>query len=180
MFDFPLLHGSHQHFKDKYSVFLSKELAQKMFNDADPTGTALSLHFQNEKVIPVTVGGVFDKIPDNNTFYFDALMHFEHYLNIHELQPDSWSDWRDPATFFELTNVENASQIGDQLGKFIAVRNDAKQDIEVKSYQLEPFHANIYGDDTRLYRWHVLVALGRFKRNASYAIRLHSDDQHKW
>ncbi len=144
MFDFPLLHGSSRRFKDKYSIFLSSELARKMFKDTDPTGAVLTLHFQNEKEIPVTVGGVFDKIPDNTTFFYDVLMRFENYLDIHELKPDNWSDWRDPSTFVELTDPNSASRISDQLGKYMAVRNEAKQDVEVKAYRLEPFHSKFY------------------------------------
>ncbi len=147
MFDFPLTYGSPEHFRDKRSIFLSMELAGKMFNDVDPTGSTLTLHFQNEKEIPVTIGGVFAKIPDNNTFFFDALMRIENYLDIHELQAGTWSDWRDPSTFVELTDPQNAGRIVAQLGKFRAVRNEAKQDVEVKAYRLEPFDAKYHGGE---------------------------------
>ncbi|MCB0629905.1 MAG: ABC transporter permease [Lewinella sp.] len=146
MFDFPLQYGSQGRFNDKFSIFLSAELAQKLFKDTDPTGTVLSLHFQNEKEIPVTVGGVFEKIPDNSTFYYDALMRFENYLDIHALKADNWSDWRDPSTFVELTDPKSADWISDQLGKYMALRNEAKQDVEVKDYRLESFHAKFHGD----------------------------------
>ena len=147
MFDFPLLHGSYHHFKDKYSIFLSAELAHKMFEDADPTGTDLVLHFQNEKKVPVTIGGVFDEIPPNNTFYFDALMRIENYLDILDLEPGDWSDWRNPTTFLELANAESADRVGDQLGKFKAIRNREKQDVEVMAYELKPFHTKIDGNE---------------------------------
>ena len=51
MFDFPLLHGANQHFQDKNTIFLSTDLAQKIFQDVDPTGEALIVNFQNEKEI---------------------------------------------------------------------------------------------------------------------------------
>ena len=88
-----------------------------------------------------------DRVPDNNTFDYDALMRFEHYLDIHDLEANNWSDWRDPSTFFELANPENNAQIAGQLNKYIAIRNDAKQDLTVNAYDLEPFLAKISGDE---------------------------------
>ena len=147
MFDFPLLHGSNQHFTDKYTIFLSSKVAHKMFGDTDPTGNSLTVHFQNEKEVEVAVGGVYDKIPENSSFVYDALMRYENYLDIHDLKADDWSDWRDPSTFMELINPENASRISEQLGEYMAIHNQARPNIKVKSYQLEPFHANFSGDE---------------------------------
>lgn len=147
MFDFPLVYGNHKYFKDKYAIFLSTELSQKIFGKIDPTGKTLTLHFPNEKEFLVTVGGVVDKIPVNSTFVYNAIMRFEHYLDIHEIKPNDWANWRNPSTFFELASVGNASLISEQLEKYIAVRNEARPVVKVNTYQLEPFHSKITSEE---------------------------------
>ena len=141
MFEFPLLHGSMHHFEEKHRIFLSYQLAQKMFEGVNPTGESLHLHFENEKQIAVIVGGVMKKIPQNSTFGFDALIRFENYLDIHDLTIDTWSDWRDPNTFVQLTTARSAPQISSQLEAYIPIRNEAKEDIEISAFHLEPFFA---------------------------------------
>jgi len=141
MFDFPMQHGDDQSFEDKHTIYLSSELAGKIFDDKDPTGEVLNMYLENEKKIAVTVGGVLQKIPDNSSFTFDALMRIENYLNIHDLTEDNWSDWREPSTFLQLTNIASAPQIAKQLEGFIDKRNESKQDVKINSFQLEHFLA---------------------------------------
>ncbi len=148
MFDFPLLAGDYKYFKDKSAIYLSEELAQKLLGTVeDPIGQMLTLSFQNEKEILVTVGGILDKIPENSTFVYNALLRFEHYLDIHDLAPDDWSDWRNPSTFLELAATESAPIVSDQLDRYLDIRNKVRQDMEVKDFQLEPFHAVFTGDE---------------------------------
>lgn len=147
MFDYPLLKGNHQSFKNKYSIFINEELAKKYFPDEDPLGKLLVLNFPNNKEIEVIVGGVMAKVPLNNTFVFDAMMRIENYLDIYSLGLDNWSDWRDPATYFELTSTENAGLIGKQLDKYIPIRNEVKTDVVVQAYTLEAFKAGFDEDE---------------------------------
>ena len=146
MFDFPLIHGSHQSFKDLHSIFLSQETAKKYFNQENPVGKVLTLNFVNQTEINVVIGGVVDKIPLNNSFNFDMIMRIEHFMDIHNLEPDDWKDWRDPATFFEVTSHEQAPVISQQLGRYIERRNEERKDVNVKSYQLEQYKSK-FGED---------------------------------
>lgn len=147
LFDFPLRSGSHESFKDKSSVFISLEIAKKYFADEDPFGKQLTLNFQNEKEIEVLVGGVIDQVPSNNTFYFDVLLRIENFLDIHELEENSWSDWRNPTTFVELVSAENAADASQQLARYVPKRNEAWRTHVLLSYQLEQFHSNFTGDE---------------------------------
>ena len=110
MFDFPLVAGSHKSFHDKNTIFLSEELAKKYFGDEDPIGKILVINFVNDTEIEVFVGGVVKKFPINNSFTFQALMRMEHFIDIHKIKMDDWSDWRNPATFLELSSPENANR----------------------------------------------------------------------
>lgn len=147
MFDFPLVQGSHQEFKNMHSIFINEELATKVFGDEDPIGKMLVLNFPNNKEIEVIVSGVLAKAPLNNTFVFNAMMRLEHYLDIYSLKNDTWGDWRDASTFMELTNPDNAADISRQFAKYIPTRNEAKQDVTVTEYKLEPFKAYFTQDD---------------------------------
>ncbi len=147
MFNFPLMYGSKNHFKDKHRIFLSYELAQKIFDKSNPTGQTLMLHFENEKVVPVIVGGVMKKVPSNSTFVFDALIRIENYLDIHDLKPDDWAGWRDPNTFFQLNHRDHAAKINNQFKQYIPIRNQAKKDIDIQAFQLMPFDLRSVRED---------------------------------
>ena len=152
LFDYPLVAGSHKAFKDKKSIFLSEQLAKKYFGDEDPVGKMLVMNFVNETEIEVLVGGVLKKFPINNTFTFEAIMRIENFMDIEKIRIDDWSDWRNPATFFELSSPQNASQISAQFSKYIPNRNKLRTDMVVESYQLEPFKSAFTQDDVR-YAW---------------------------
>lgn len=142
LFDFPFLSGTPKNFKDRSSIFLSYELAQKLFGDASAMGQVLTIHFQNNKKIDLTVGGILDKIPDNSSFVFEALVPFENYLDIYDLQGNDWSIKQEPSTFLKLVSNDMAPQLSEQLNKYLAVRNQAMKEVEVKAYQLEAFHSD--------------------------------------
>jgi putative ABC transport system permease protein len=152
MFDYPLLAGSHKSFKDKNSIFLSETLAKKYFGNEDPVGKLMVLNAVNETQIELLVGGVLKKIPLNNTFTFEALMRMENFIDINKIKIDDWSDWRNPATFIELTTPGNAPQIGKGFSKYIPNRNKLRTDVAVESYELVPFKSKFTGDDIR-YNW---------------------------
>lgn len=147
MFDFPLIAGSHKFFKNKHSIFLSEEYAKKYFGEDDPIGKIITLNFANDFNIEATVGGVLKKIPANSTFVFDVMMRIENFSDLNQIAVDNWGDWRDPSTFLELASPENAVAISKQFNKYIPIRNEAKKDVVVESYQLEPFKARFTEDD---------------------------------
>ena len=149
LFDYPLESGNHRFFKDKNSIFLSKELAKKYFGNEDPTGKLMVLNSVNESQIDLIVGGVLKKVPINNTFSFQAMLRIENFIDINKIKVDDWSDWRNPSTFMELTTPENAEQVSKQLAKYIPARNKARTDAVIDSYLLEPFKSNYDQDDIR-------------------------------
>jgi putative ABC transport system permease protein len=147
MFDFPLVAGSHKSFKNKHSIFLSEAYAKKYFGEEDPIGKIITLNFPNDYNMEATVGGVLKKIPANTSFVFDVMMRIENFSDLNQIAVDKWDDWRDPSTFVELASPENAASISKQFNKYIPVRNEAKKDVVVESYQLEPFKAKFTQDD---------------------------------
>ncbi len=152
LFDYPLLKGSHKSFKEKNTIFLSEELAKKYFGNEDPVGKIMVLSSVNESELQMLVGGVLKRIPANNTFVFDALMRMENFMDINKIKIDDWSDWRNPATFLELTSPENANEIAKKFSQYIPTRNKVRTDIVVEAYNLEPFKSTFTQDDIR-YNW---------------------------
>ena len=72
MFSIPLINGNNKDaLVQPNSVVISKAFAKKYFGDAEPVGKSLIIGLHNEAY---KVTGVFDKIPDNSHFHFDAFL----------------------------------------------------------------------------------------------------------
>ena len=112
-------------------------------------GKTLILNFANEKELQLVVGGVFDKIPMNNSFFFSALVRIENFFDINNLDPNGWSDWRSPSTFISLASSADPENISKQLVKYVKVRNEVQKDAVVKSYMLEHFKSKFTEDRVR-------------------------------
>ncbi len=72
MFSIPLLEGSTANaLVEPNSVVISKELAKKYFGAGEPIGKSLAIGTQRTLY---KVAGVFDKVPDDSHFHFDAFL----------------------------------------------------------------------------------------------------------
>lgn len=147
MFDFPLADGNRSAFRNKYSIFLTTQLAEKYFGNDDAVGKMLTLNFSNGVEIQVIIGGVLRKVPINNTFVFDAMMRIENFQDVYKPAINDWSDERAPSTFIELATPENAETISNQLDKYISIRNIDRRDAIVVKHKLEHFKARLTQDD---------------------------------
>ena len=152
LFDYPLTAGNHKFFHDKNSIFISEKVAGKYFGKDDAVGKLMVFTNGDSTEIEVLVGGVIKKFPSNNTFNFEILMRMEHFMDMSRIRADDWSDWRNPATFVELSSIGNANQVAAQFAKYIPNRNKLRTDMVVESYELVPFKSKFTGDDIR-YNW---------------------------
>lgn len=157
MFDYPLLYGSYNYLKNKNYIFLTEELSRKLFGNQNPVGEDLLTYSRDNEDRLLTVGGVIRKFPDNNSFNFSALTRIEHYFRAYDVAPDDWSSWRAPSTFLELTSSLQLDNVRDQLAKYIPIRNKAKKDYKVKSYDLVPFHTKMRTHEVRSFNINLLV-----------------------
>ena len=152
LFDYPLKAGSHRFFHDKASIFITEKVAEKYFGKDDPIGKLMVFTSGEDTEIEVLIGGVVKEFPTNNTFNFDILMRMEHFMEMNKIRDDDWSDWRNPATFVEVSSADNAAQVAAQFSKYIPNRNKLRTDMVVDSYELVPFKSKYSGDDIR-YNW---------------------------
>ncbi|HYJ64597.1 MAG TPA: ABC transporter permease, partial [Parafilimonas sp.] len=72
MFSIPLIDGSNKDaLVQPNSIVISKAFAKKYFGNASPVGKSLVIGLNNALY---KVTGVFDKVPDNSHFHFDAFL----------------------------------------------------------------------------------------------------------
>jgi ABC-type antimicrobial peptide transport system permease subunit len=138
MFEFQLRSGATSNFKNKESIFLTLDLANKYFDDANPIGQIMTFELRNKKY-EVIVGGVFEKIPQNTSFNMDALIRIETYLDVYEIGPNDWGEWRDASTVFEVANNTNLEILSVQLNKYLDLRNEFKTDENATAYKIVAF-----------------------------------------
>ncbi len=143
MFDFPLVAGSHEAFKDLQTVFMDEERAKKYFGDDDPIGKTIIMTFAQGIEKQFTVGGVMKKIPVNSSVNLPVLARFEHFVDLRSKDRPVWEDWNIPATFFELEEGQNPEAISLLFDRFKEVRNESFEEQEVTKYTLEQFHSPI-------------------------------------
>lgn len=147
MFDFPLVAGSHEAFKDLQTIFIDEDMAIKYFGDEDPIGEILTLGFARGVQKKMTVGGVIKKIPLNSSLYLPMVMRFEHFVEMREMDLPVWGDWNVPATFFELEENADPATISTLFDQFMDIRNESFKEQEVTSYELIPFKTRINRKD---------------------------------
>lgn len=137
VFTFGLTQGDPRALDDKNRVFLSEPLAQKHFRGSNPVGRTVTVSYRNGPAKDYLVGGVFAKPPLNSSFRFDMLVSFEEFLERGQLKED---DWRVliPATFVLLKDPSQRDRVERQLGKYVPVQNQSREDFRVSRFYLEP------------------------------------------
>lgn len=86
MFSIPLLSGNSANaLVPPNSVVISKSFAQKYFGDKDPMGKSLVIGLHNALY---KVTGVFDEVPEDSHFHFDAILSISTFGIIHP----TWSN----------------------------------------------------------------------------------------
>ncbi len=137
MFTYPMRLGDPGALKDKKKILLSAEMAEVYFGDKDPIGEILTLRNDEDKEFPFIVGGVFEKIPLNTSIYFDAIVQFDNYFDINDIERNTWERFV-AATFFLIETPEQARTVEGLLSNYIAIQNEAKNDWKVAEYYMLP------------------------------------------
>ncbi len=126
-------------FHEKNVIFLTEELAEKYFPDTDPIGEFMTIHYGNNRFINFKVAGIFERIPLNSSFVFDALVPFDNFLYGQEIEKGDWSPWQQTTAFFKLTSPEAFNQLNTSIKKYVTMQNDAREEWKVSDYQLVKF-----------------------------------------
>ena len=134
MFTFPLKYGNEAAFFDRSKIILSNYTANTYFGeDVDPTGEIITIISEDGKQFPMTVGGVFEQIPQNSSVRFSALTHFDNYLKIREVENTDWKQFI-AATFVMTDGAFPQNLLEDINTNYVDVQNKARDDFKIGSY----------------------------------------------
>lgn len=136
VFTFPLTLGDKSALEDKGKMIISTQVKEKYFPDEDPTGKLVT-YINGAKRLEFIIGGVFEKMPMNSSFQFDALVNYENTFDIVEWADDDWAQFN--TTFIRVGNKDAVPQIEKDLQQYVEIQNRAKEDYKVNEYYLDPF-----------------------------------------
>ena len=140
MFDFPVKWGSKQTFAEQDGIVLTEELSEKLFGKENSIGKNVNIRFNNngrEIVENLTVKGVFEKRPQETSFYFSALIPFSKMASMGMIKTDDWSQ---PVsiTFLETAKESSVLPSINQSKKYVSLYNDANKDSKIGAYNFQP------------------------------------------
>jgi ABC-type antimicrobial peptide transport system permease subunit len=138
-FPIKLKSGIAEDIKQKNSIFLTSETAKKYFGDADPVGEIMTIYYSTDRSVDVTVAGVFERVPFNSSFIFEALVQVDNFLYGQNIAEDDWSPWQQATAFFKIASMENLDELNNGIKKYVAIQNDAREEWKVSDYQLVGF-----------------------------------------
>jgi putative ABC transport system permease protein len=137
VFTFEFLNGNPADLKDKSKVFISDELALKLFNSTDVVGKQIT-QVMGATTKEVQVGGVFKKQPSNSSLHWEAFMNYDNYFD--EAKKVTREDWKDRGTLFvQIDNPSRIDAVTKQLQTYRENNNKVREDFQVKEFVLDPF-----------------------------------------
>ena len=144
VFTFNFIAGQSASLKDKSKVFLSDEMAIKLFNSTDIVGKQIT-QVMGTELKEVEVGGVFKKQAPNSSFQADSYMNYENYFD--EAKDVKENDWKQRNTLFVLisdpTRVEAVTR---QIQGYKENNNKVREDFQIKEFVLDPFAGMAHRD----------------------------------
>lgn len=148
MFSFDFIAGNPSDLSDKTSVFLSEEMAIRLFKDPKNAIGQTITQVYGPELKEIKIGGVFKEPPMNSSFYRgdgSAYMNFE---NCKDERKDFKDDnWKAEATLF--VSVDDSSGPGgiyQQLQSYTANNNKAREEFQVREFVLDPFSTMAHRD----------------------------------
>jgi len=118
---------------DKYSIVLTRRMAQKYFGNEDPIGKVLK--YNNEYDLKIT--GVLKEVPANSHFHFDFLADFETVKEVlGERRTNNWF-WFDLQTYVLLKEGVNYKLFETKLSELMGRKIPAEYAARF-SYFLQP------------------------------------------
>ncbi|MEP6733896.1 MAG: ABC transporter permease [Chryseolinea sp.] len=136
VFHFDFIEGTPD-LKQKSKVFISEELAIKLFGSIKVVGKQIT-QVNATQTKEITVGGVFRKQPFNQSFTEDAYMNYDNIFDDDKnLRND---DWKPRATLFVMIpDQSRVAAIAKRLQDYRENNNKVREDFRISEYVLDPF-----------------------------------------
>jgi putative ABC transport system permease protein len=138
LFSMKVLKGSLS-LKNKEHVLISDKLALTYFGDINVVGKSMT---QIIAGVPrdLIISGVYQSFPSNSSFRFQLITTFDNYFTDPSLQSETENDWKRWTTaFLYLENKNSIATIEKQLTNYVKPQNEARPDLPVSKYYIEPF-----------------------------------------
>ena len=138
LFSMELINGSLD-LNDKSKVLISDKLAITYYGKVDAVGLPLT---QIISGVPreFIISGVYKSFPFNSSFRFDLLTNFDNYFTDPSQQSLIAHDWKRWATtFLYIRNPTVVERLTSRLQQYVKVQNEARQDLQVKTFYMESF-----------------------------------------
>jgi ABC-type antimicrobial peptide transport system permease subunit len=146
MFTFEFIAGNPADLKDLSKVFLSDELARKLFGSVDVVGKTVT-QVLGTVLKEVQVGGVFKKQTTSQSFYFESYMNYDNFFD--DAKDVKETDWKNGTSLFIMVNnPDRLNIIHKQLQPYIANNNKVREDFIIKEYALDPFTGMAQRDES--------------------------------
>ncbi len=142
MFDFPVKWGNKQDFTDQDGIVLTEELSDKLFGKENPTGKTISATFTKNSVqtiVNFTVKGVFDKMPQEASFYFQAIVPYSKMIALGLDKPGDWGQHTD-ITFIEANNEAALAPVKNGTAQYLKLYNAANPDNKIVGFNFQPLN----------------------------------------
>jgi putative ABC transport system permease protein len=137
IFKVELLAGDRSLIRDKTTIFISTNLAEKYFPQSpNPVGEIIT-YINGEIRIEFKIGGVFKKPPQNTSFFSEAFINYANAIDITGWEENNWTQFN--TTFIKLASSDDVPKVEQQMKNFVEIQNRAKEDYKVDHYYLDRF-----------------------------------------
>lgn len=138
-FNFPLVRGTNE-LSNRSTVLITQTAAKKYFGDSDPIGKTLTFYSDDSFKMPLKVTGILKDPPVNSSFQFGLITNNDNQLKADgsRIKNDDW-EWFSDAVFVRLSNPADAPRLARDFAKYVPLQHSATQDIQLKSFALDPF-----------------------------------------
>jgi len=137
VFSFEMLAGNASDMHDKSRIFLSDEMALKLFGTVNAAGKQLT-QVMGSQTKEFIVGGVFRKQPENSSFAESAYTHYDNYFD--EARDVVEDDWKNRNTLFLLiSDPGRVAAVSQEIQKYRENNNRVREDFIIQKYEVEPF-----------------------------------------
>lgn len=148
LFSFEFIAGNDQDLKDKTNVFISEEVAVRLFNTPQEAFGKSITQVYGTELKEVKIAGVFMDPPMNSTFYRKGGSAYFHFENGKDENPSlAENNWKQEATIFiQINDASRLKAVHDQLQAYIPNNNKVREDFQVKEFALDPFTTMAHRD----------------------------------
>ena len=123
IFSYPLVNGNNKEVSGVKGIFLSDQLALKLFNSTDVVGKTVNWDYKNNEVDfngSYSISGVYKAAPANATDHFDILVPFDLYAQKHAGGMGDITFWGSnmASTYIVLKKQTNINAFNDKIKDF--------------------------------------------------------------